>query len=84
MSSIEEVKARLIQLAQDVPVDLFNEANHRMLDVTDGMRALVAGTTNDSLKETLERLEGTNSETIDAVGRMIEIRDEFWRVAESL
>jgi hypothetical protein len=82
--SIEEVRARLIQLAQDVPVDVLNEANHRLIDVTGEMRQLTAGTANNELEQALGRLERTNSETIDMVEQMIEARDEIWRAAEAL
>lgn len=82
--SIEEVRARLIQLAQDVPVDVLNEANHQLIDVTGEMRQLTAGTANNELEQALGRLERTNSETIDMVEQMIEARDEIWRAAEAL
>jgi hypothetical protein len=82
--SIEEVRARLIQLAQDVPVDVLNEANHQLIDVTGEMRQLTAGTANNELEQALGRLERTNSETIDMVEQMIDARDEIWRAAEAL
>jgi hypothetical protein len=84
VSSIEEVRARLIQLAQNVPIDPLNEANYRLIEITGKMRQLAAGTTNSELEQALGRLERTNSEAIDTVEQMIEARDGVWRAAEAL
>lgn len=84
MSSIEEVKARLIQLAQDVPIDLFNKANNDLMDITDEMKVLIAGTNNSELEQALGRLEQGNSLTVDGAVAIVEARDEVWRAAERL
>ena len=82
--SIEEVKARLDQLGWDIPMDAFNDANHKTLDVTGEMRGLVSGTNNDELKDALARIEQGNTMTIDGAVAIMEAREEFWRIAQGL
>lgn len=82
--SIEEVKARLDQLGWDVPMDSFNEANHKTLDVTGEMRTLVAGTNNLDLELALVRIEQGNTMTVDGALMIMEAREDYWRIVEGM
>lgn len=82
--SIEEVKARLDQLGWGIPMDAFNEANHKTLDVTAEMRVLIAGTDNEQIKSALSRIEQGNTMTIDGAMAIMEAREELWQIAQGL
>ena len=82
--SIEEVKARLDQLGWDIPMDSFNQANHKTLDVTGEMRTIVATTNNVDLELTLVRMEQGNTITIDGALMIMEAREDYWRIVEQM
>lgn len=82
--SIEEVKARLTQLGWDVPMDGFNDANHKTLDVTGEIRAIVATTNNLEFELTLVRMEQGNTMTVDGALMIMEAREEYWQIVEQM
>lgn len=84
VSSIEEVKVRLVQLAQDAPISLFDQVNNQIVEMVNGMRGLIAGTNNADLEQALGRLEQGHSLMIDGAVAVVQARDEVWRIAEGL
>jgi hypothetical protein len=82
--SIEDVKAHLTQLGWDIPMDSFNQANHKALDVMGEVRAIATTTNNLDLELAIVRMEQGNTMTIDGATMIMEAREDYWQIVEGM
>lgn len=84
MSSLDEIKARLIRLCEEVPIGTLNDAINQTMDTMDELKVHIAGTNNDALVQALARMEAGNSKVVDGAVEVVEARDVLWAQAERL
>jgi hypothetical protein len=84
MSSIDELKARIIQLCDEVPIQLLNDAVNQTMDTMDELKVRIAGTNNDVLVQALANMEAGNSKAVDGAVEIVEARDLLWAEAERM